>query len=339
MIDKDFWDLERTFDGFLVKAVYVDLAGDLVAGVLLGQIVYWNRPSKIGLSKLTVVRDGKLWLAKSRDSWAHECRISLSQYKRAVTSLVVRKLITTSLHLFRGVVCPHIYLNLGQLLYGLHWWKTTQSVGVYYTNALGDKEPIHWWESAQSYSTYTTAETTADSTTSGNKNSGTKNQDQEEYKMDAEDTLSKFKTLKPHGGTGLQALTMMWKSRCAILDFGFQKPLTKKEVGQLKLVHNVLGPETIQIVDYGLQNWEKFSQQVWAMKGVPQCLLPNTGFLLLHYEILVQLIAESSKAKSMPTVLTHAPVAKVPETVDNTEVASEADVLEALALVKGLKTE
>jgi len=48
------------------KTIYVDMADDLVAGLLLSQIVYWYLPSKEGRSKLRVFKDGYYWIAKTR---------------------------------------------------------------------------------------------------------------------------------------------------------------------------------------------------------------------------------------------------------------------------------
>lgn len=43
-------------DGFYTKKMYIDIAGDLLAGILLSQIVYWYLPSKDSTAtKLRVV--------------------------------------------------------------------------------------------------------------------------------------------------------------------------------------------------------------------------------------------------------------------------------------------
>ena len=50
-------------DTLEVKRLYIDMASDLVAGVVLSQIVYWHLPSRDGQARLQVEREGKLWLA------------------------------------------------------------------------------------------------------------------------------------------------------------------------------------------------------------------------------------------------------------------------------------
>jgi len=39
------WEL-TTRDTIDFKKIYVDIAGDLIAGLLLSQIIYWHLPSK-----------------------------------------------------------------------------------------------------------------------------------------------------------------------------------------------------------------------------------------------------------------------------------------------------
>ena len=70
-------------DTLEVKRIYVDMAGDLVAGLVLSQIVYWHLPNREGKARLRVEREGDLWLAKARAEWWDECRISPKQADRA----------------------------------------------------------------------------------------------------------------------------------------------------------------------------------------------------------------------------------------------------------------
>ena len=44
---EDFLKWEETdYDSIKVKRIYIDIAEDLVAGLLLSQIIYWHLPSK-----------------------------------------------------------------------------------------------------------------------------------------------------------------------------------------------------------------------------------------------------------------------------------------------------
>lgn len=103
------WE-ETSYDAINVKRIYVDIAGDLIAGVLLSQIVYWHLPSKQGESKLRVMKDGHLWLAKGREDWWDECRITPKQFDRAITLLVSKGVVVKRLFRFGGSPMIHIRL-------------------------------------------------------------------------------------------------------------------------------------------------------------------------------------------------------------------------------------
>jgi hypothetical protein len=95
-------------DTLEVKRLYIDMAGDLVAGVVLSQIVYWHLPSRDGRPRLQVQREGQLWLAKGRDEWWEECRISPKQADRALEILEGRSLIEVRLFKFGKAPRKHI---------------------------------------------------------------------------------------------------------------------------------------------------------------------------------------------------------------------------------------
>jgi len=90
------------------KTVYVDMAGDLIAGLLLSQIIYWHLPSKKGASKLRVNRNGQLWLAKRHDDWYDEIRISAAQARRGLDILKEKGIIETARFRFDGSPTTHI---------------------------------------------------------------------------------------------------------------------------------------------------------------------------------------------------------------------------------------
>lgn len=98
------------------KKIYVDVAEDLVAGLLLSQIVYWNLPNKEGKTKLRVKIDGELWLAKGREDWFEEIRISPKQFDRASKILLEKGIIEKKIKKFDGLATIHIKLNFDVLL-------------------------------------------------------------------------------------------------------------------------------------------------------------------------------------------------------------------------------
>ena len=99
------------------KTIYVDMAGDLVAGLLLSQIVYWYLPSKEdGQSKLRVYKDGHYWIAKARKDWWDEIRISPKQVDRALDILEGKGIIVTALYKFNNAPTKHIRIDKEKFL-------------------------------------------------------------------------------------------------------------------------------------------------------------------------------------------------------------------------------
>jgi len=104
------WE-EASRDTVDFKKIYVDIAGDLIAGLLLSQIIYWHLPSNEGKSKLRIEKEGKTWLAKNRTDWWDEVRITPKQFDRAAGLLKEKGIIETKLFKFNGAPAVHIYLN------------------------------------------------------------------------------------------------------------------------------------------------------------------------------------------------------------------------------------
>ena len=112
----DFDDFLRwesaTRDTIDFKKAYVDMAGgDLVAGLLLSQIVYWHLPSKAGDSRLRVWRDSYQWIAKGRADWWDEVRITPKQFDRACQVLVDLGLVVKDNFRFSGLKMLHLRLD------------------------------------------------------------------------------------------------------------------------------------------------------------------------------------------------------------------------------------
>lgn len=103
---------DATKDVIDVKRIYIDMAGDLVAGVLLSQIVFWHLPSKQnGNSKLRVYHKGEYWIAKKREDWWDECRVTPKQADRALKELEDANLIVTDILKFDGSPTKHVRID------------------------------------------------------------------------------------------------------------------------------------------------------------------------------------------------------------------------------------
>jgi hypothetical protein len=110
------WE-EASRDTIDVKRCYVDIAGDLVTGVLLSQIIFYHLPDRTGeRSKLRVRRGGAEWLVKEREDWWEECRISPKQFDRAAQVLETKHIIRIEKHLFNAKRAIHIALNFSELI-------------------------------------------------------------------------------------------------------------------------------------------------------------------------------------------------------------------------------
>lgn len=93
------------------KKAYVDMAGDLIAGLTLSQIIYWHLPGRNGVTRLQVSHDGQMWIAKKREEWWEEIRISAKQLDRALKILEDKKLIVTAIYHFNNTPIKHVRLN------------------------------------------------------------------------------------------------------------------------------------------------------------------------------------------------------------------------------------
>ncbi|MEH2164680.1 MAG: hypothetical protein V7K38_27405 [Nostoc sp.] len=105
------WE-SRSRDTIEVKRCYVDVAGgDLIAGILLSQIIYWHLPDHEGQPRLRIEREGYKWLAKKRDDWWKECRITPKQFDTAIKLLESKNLIVTALYKFGNSPTKHIRID------------------------------------------------------------------------------------------------------------------------------------------------------------------------------------------------------------------------------------
>src|SRR5690242_425961 len=103
MDEGDFFKWERTTrDVIAVRRVYVDMAVDINAGLMLSQIIYWNTPDKTGKSKLRVFRNGYYWLVKADNEWWEEIRLTYKQAFNARKKLTEKQLIMTDTLMFKG---------------------------------------------------------------------------------------------------------------------------------------------------------------------------------------------------------------------------------------------
>lgn len=118
------WE-SSTRDTMDFKKAYVDMAGDVVAGLVLSEIVFWHLPNKQGQSKLRVQKDQKLWIAIRRYDWWDRVRITPRQSDRAIAILKECGLVETDIFKFYGE--PTVHIHLIQDAFLTAWEKVSYS--------------------------------------------------------------------------------------------------------------------------------------------------------------------------------------------------------------------
>lgn len=100
-----------THDVMDVKKIYFDIAGDIHAGLILAELIYWYLPNKNGESKLRIKRDGHEWIVVPRYEWWERCRLSPRQADGALATLKKAGLIITERFRYNNSPTTHIRLN------------------------------------------------------------------------------------------------------------------------------------------------------------------------------------------------------------------------------------
>ena len=105
------WEAE-THDVLDFKKIYVDMAGDLHAGLVLSELTYWYLPAKGGRTRLRVRKQGRMWIAVRRWEWWDRCRLTPRQADGALGKLLGAGLIDKAVFKFYGEPTTHVALNV-----------------------------------------------------------------------------------------------------------------------------------------------------------------------------------------------------------------------------------
>jgi hypothetical protein len=94
-------------------------------------------------------------------------------------------------------------------------------------------------------------------------------------------------------------LASLWQRRQKQLSGTFPRPLTRREMGQLKFMRTKVGPWAYFVTEWALNNWPQFSQRAKLDNGTDSApTTPHIGFLLAHVDTALNLmcsIAQSLK--------------------------------------------
>ncbi len=140
-----------THDTIDFKKIYVDMAGDILAGLMLSEIVYWFLPSKRGENKLRVQKEGEYWLAVSRAEWWDRIRLTPRQADTAIAKLLGCGLLVKKVFKFDGTPTTHVRINWEMFL---HYFNSKSQIGEITENVISISPKL------QHPLTETTAETT-----------------------------------------------------------------------------------------------------------------------------------------------------------------------------------
>lgn len=318
-----FWKEESQLSPMGLRREYIHIGGDLEVGALLSQIVYWHRPSKLGKSKLRVVRDGNAWIAKTREEWMEECQLSEWGYRRAISVLRQKGLIEVRVMRFNGLAMNHTRLlveNLKQALKDLSdvskghnrmcpkgttgVEKSSQPIARNPHNRSGEALSSGHEKSSQPLTEITT-ETTTEITRGNPTSLSCKKQKKifststtREMKMVTAGEILKNKQnakLALHGDSKKKkSIAMLWQELSSSSSGKFQKPLTSKDLGQLKKFAVDVGEIAPNVLQYVFQNWWKFAHAAKAEAGLENCpSTPNIGYLLKYQATAVNLYLQS----------------------------------------------
>lgn len=101
-----------TRDVIDVKCIYIDIAEDIVTGVFLSQLLYWNTPDKKGNpTKTRISFHGKDWVVCKKSEWWDQCRLTQRQVDKSISILKKKNIIEVATKKFQGIPQLHIHLN------------------------------------------------------------------------------------------------------------------------------------------------------------------------------------------------------------------------------------
>ncbi len=125
--------------------VYIDMVGDLIAGTLLSQIMYWFSENTNKGVRTGIYRDGYYWIARRREDWMEEIRISKKQYDCAIKKLTTegKELVEVRKYQFNGIPMTHIRPITENINRGVAEWKKNlaESISAQYGDGCNGSSP------------------------------------------------------------------------------------------------------------------------------------------------------------------------------------------------------
>lgn len=326
------------------------LGGDHAAAALLTKLKWWFTPKADGSIKVRVRRDGKFWVANTREEWMKDLGLTLKRYKRVRNRLLSLGLIEIKLMKFKGITQTHIRL-VEEALDGP---KGTTGLGQKGPTASGPNgAALNTCETTCKTYMKTSADALPEKTLEGEANPAGEVVLEKAPELGkasyvkAEEVLAAKKAKPVLNGS----LEVVWKSAVALATPEYQKQLNQKQRGQLKHLANAIGPDTKPVIRFAVEHWTKFGHRAVKEKALEDFpTYPDVGFLLAHYEVAVRMLQSIAKPESAHSVAGSAaaatasspsadgkPTTQVEE--KSTQVEVEPATPEELELIKKLEAE
>jgi hypothetical protein len=324
---------DRKNEIVFAKREYIEITGSINAGILLTRILWWYQPSQENQDpkyphKLRVWKDGYWWLAKERKQWWKECCLTAKEFDGSVKKLKEIGIVITEVHRFNNLTTTHLRVDFDVLAKLMVDYSPELPKGAFQNSQIGDStgipkkcipltekttknKDIEGFSDAKTTPTpYPLSEVQIGKAKGKieikkfNKLGLGKPAPLGENMATATDVLAKHSQKKLEAlqavpqATGVSVLVTRWKQHSGAVG-GFAKALTGKESGQLKHLLKGAGPQAIPVIDYAWAHWDKFCSKAKSAKDLDHApSQPHIGFLVAHYELILQLIAKSKEASA-----------------------------------------
>jgi hypothetical protein len=124
-----------------VNKMIIDICdGDLNAGVLFSQILYWFGNDEHGNSRTRLIKNNEPCIAKEQNEWYEEVRLSKDQVKKSLKLLVQKGFIRVKNLMFNGFRTNHIWINENTIHDALDIYVNSKNVLVGVKNPTGRRK-------------------------------------------------------------------------------------------------------------------------------------------------------------------------------------------------------
>lgn len=115
--ENTFESICQVMDAFenpiLIDKITLNMSGDLATASVLSRLRYWFSPSKKnGQQRTRIIKEGKTWVARTKEEWWEECGVTCKQMRRIAKKLKDLKLVEIKYFRFNGLRTSHWHLNI-----------------------------------------------------------------------------------------------------------------------------------------------------------------------------------------------------------------------------------